>query len=35
MDKLPYNENLDIKEGTASWYYWNEIQKTAKKSVLL
>jgi hypothetical protein len=35
MDKLPYNENLNINEGTASWYYWNEIQKTAKKSVLL
>ena len=35
MDKLPYNENLQITPNTASWYYWNEIQKTAKKSVLL
>jgi len=35
MNTLPYNENLQIKPNTASWYYWNEIQKTAKKSVLL
>jgi hypothetical protein len=35
MDRLPYLENLNIKENTASWHYWNEIQKTAKKSVLL
>ena len=35
MDKLPYNQNLQITPNTASWYYWNEIQKTAKKSVLL
>jgi len=35
MNTLPYNENLEIKPNTASWYYWNEIQKTAKKSVLL
>jgi hypothetical protein len=35
MDKLPYNEKLEIKPNTASWYYWNEIQKTAKKSVLI
>jgi hypothetical protein len=35
MDKLPYLENLNIRENTATWHYWNEIQKTAKKSVLL
>lgn len=35
MDKLPYNENLQITPNTASWYYWNEIQKTAKKSILI
>jgi hypothetical protein len=35
MNTLPYNENLQITPNTASWYYWNEIQKTAKKSVLL
>ena len=35
MNKLPYNEPLQIKEGTASWYYWSEIQKTSKKSILI
>ena len=35
METLPYNSQLNIKEDTASWHYWNEIQKTAKKSVLL
>ena len=35
MNKLPYNEPLNIKEGTASWHYWDWIQKTAKKSVLI
>jgi hypothetical protein len=35
MNKLPYNEPLQIKEGTSSWYYWNEIQKTANKSKLI
>jgi hypothetical protein len=35
MDKLPYNEVLDIKEGTTSYEYWKLIQNTAKKSVLV
>jgi hypothetical protein len=35
MNTLPYNDNLEITPNTASWYYWNEIQKTAKKSVLI
>jgi hypothetical protein len=35
MNKLPYNENLNIKEGTASWHYWKWIKKVAQKSVLL
>jgi hypothetical protein len=35
MSKLPYNENLDIKEGTTSYEYWKLIQKTGKKSILL
>ncbi len=35
INELPYNKNLTIKEDTASWYYWNEVQKTAKKSVLI
>ena len=34
MNVLPYNKNLQIKENTASWHYWNEICETAKKSVL-
>jgi hypothetical protein len=35
MNKLPYNENLNIKEGTTSYEYWKLIQQTAKKSVLI
>ncbi|MEI6297345.1 MAG: hypothetical protein WCO84_06955 [bacterium] len=35
MNKLPYNENLNIKENTASRMYWEYIQKTAKKSCLI
>ena len=34
MNKYPYFDNLEIKEGTASWYYWQLIKETAKKSVL-
>jgi hypothetical protein len=35
MNKLPYNEKLEIKEDSASWHYWQIIEETAKKSVLL
>ena len=35
MNKLPYNEILDIKEGTASWHYYKWIKKVAEKSVLI
>lgn len=35
MNVLPYSATLDIKEGTASKKYWDIIQETAKKSVLL
>jgi hypothetical protein len=35
VNKLPYNENLNIKEGTTSYEYWKLIQKTAKKTVLI
>jgi hypothetical protein len=35
MNKLPYNEILDIKQGTTSYEYWKLIQNTAKKSVLI
>jgi len=32
--KLPYNIELEIKKNTASYNYWQLIQKTAKTSVL-
>ena len=35
MNKLPYNENLEIKENTASWHYYQHVQNVGKKSVLL
>ena len=35
IDKLPYLEPLKINEGTASKKYWEWIEKTANKSVLL
>ena len=35
MNEYPYNKELNIKEGTASWHYWNEIQNTAKTSALI
>jgi hypothetical protein len=34
INKLPYKENLVIKEGTASKKYWDIIQSVAKKTVL-
>lgn len=34
INKLPYTENLNIKENTGSWYYWQEIKKTNKKTCL-
>jgi hypothetical protein len=35
INMLPYSENLNIKEGTASKKYWDIIQSVAKKSVLI
>lgn len=35
MNKLPYNLNLNIKEDRASKKYYEEIQKTEKKSCLI
>ncbi len=35
MTQLPYHLNLNIDKQKASYYYWNEICKTAKKSVLI
>lgn len=34
-DKLPYFVDLDIDQTKASAFYWNEIQDTAKNSVLI
>ena len=33
--RLPYNQNLEINPNKASYFYWKEIQETAKISVLL
>jgi hypothetical protein len=35
MGKLPYNLNLNIKDGTASKKYYEIIQQVEKKSVLI
>lgn len=35
MNKLPYNEDLNIKEGTASKKYWDVILKIGQKSCLI
>ena len=35
MNQLPYNRNLNIKDGTASKKYYEIIQKMEKKSVLI
>ena len=35
MNSLPYLDNLDILEDTASYYYWQWVVKTGQKSVLL
>lgn len=35
MNKLPYNTNLEIKRESASWHYYQYVQKVGKKSVLL
>jgi hypothetical protein len=35
MNEYPYNKKLDILPHTCSYYYWQEVCKTAKKSVLL
>lgn len=33
-NRLPYNDNLMIKENKVSYYYWKEVCKTAENSVL-
>ena len=35
MNKLPYNEKLELTDTTTSYLYWQWIEETAKKSVLL
>lgn len=35
MNQLPYNNAPEPRKNTASWYYWNWIQKTAEKSCLV
>ena len=35
QNQLPYNNCEEPKHGTASWWYWFWIQKTAKKSCLI
>jgi hypothetical protein len=35
IDRVPYNDNLQIKEGTASLEYWKIIQKVKNKSCLI
>jgi len=35
MNKLPYGAEINITDGTASKKYWDIIQKTAEKSVLV
>jgi len=32
---LPYNVAVEPNKGTASWHYWNWIQKTAEKTCLI
>ena len=35
MNELPYNKDLNINEGSGSRRYWEWIQRTAEKSVLI
>jgi hypothetical protein len=35
MNSLPYNQNIQVRENTASYEYWKWIEKTASKSVLI
>jgi hypothetical protein len=34
-NSLPYNEPLELNKGFASYYYWEEIQRTKEKSILI
>jgi hypothetical protein len=35
IDKLPYNEQLEIDPDKASYYYWKEVQETSKQTILI
>ena len=35
IEVLPYNTAPEPRKGTANWYYWDWVQKTAKKSRLI
>ena len=35
MNQTPYGKNLQINEGTASWYYYQAIKRTEAKSKIL
>lgn len=35
VNKLPYNDELNIKKNSASWYYWNIIKEVKEKSILI
>ena len=35
INRLPYNTAPEPKKDTASWYYWNEIQKVGSKSKII
>jgi len=35
MSKSPFGDDLNIKEHTASWYYWQQIKRIGQKSALL
>lgn len=34
VNELPYNKELNLDPNRASFYYWQEVQETAKKTVL-
>jgi hypothetical protein len=34
LNKLPYNDNLDITKTKASYYYWSEVKEAGKKSFI-
>jgi hypothetical protein len=35
INKLPYGEEIDVRQDRCSYNYWLEVQETGKKSVLL